>query len=879
MFRASDAQVVNSWLLWRLSKTETAEEVEKVFGRLSDVFCGALCAELGWECGWLEIESGHENGTHVHSDENPFGMTAIRVGNRNYVGGAHVHLGKSIIGGQRLSCVLREVSALVGEEFLNDTLRCVCRSAANTLLREQQGMKESKTILRNGMGDMMTDRPMDRVTLSGDLVVPEKTSKDYNPDRLKKYDQQMSDAKVGDIAAALGESLDEVMNRRDASAEEVMFKQFFNVGSHGVSVLDKTFSSFRMALMLMGFDAVLDKDYEIVQTVNFRWGRLVPVAYEMFQIGLNEEKRLMIGAVRFCKSKTSGKKVAVRSGIGFTSSGPQLEFSLATLPDDISMAQEIVQKAEQWAKDNNYFRGKKMGADGKFLNVGKYGWDDVVLDPEMKDTIFDDIVGFLNHEQLYRKNNLPFKRGVILYGKPGSGKTLLGKVIASQVDTSFIWVTAAQASSPAFIKDLFALAREIAPSVLFFEDIDMYTTDRLYHHFDPKVGELLAQMDGMEENNGMVVVATTNRLDVIEKALSERPSRFDRRYSLDQMSLETCQKMVQTKLGNAVLVGVTVPEIARMVMGLNGSFIQEVVISAKRKAISRGLVDSQGIVILDRNLMQEATDEVMLAFDIVLDKLARGEYQIEDAEARDKDVPNPKVGIWSKEDRVVLTKAEVSAEPKEKVTLATNKLPKNVNLTHTEKGEVDSETKTALTAVAMAAEHDDRARVAPYLDDKNLDEWMIALTGSMLKDIEFDKVERSVLRKVFRTLILCRNVRKSVGEGTDPTTDREMMGKLLHSMDMLSDRYYWVHTLARIETEFGRTVNLPFNPYRDQTSRDSALKVFDQVIGLVKSSREIEDEINKKNGVYVPPVQEYDKPDYKFNEPAGGNVSHPGLNK
>jgi hypothetical protein len=649
-----------------------------------------------------------------------------------------------------------------------------------------------------------------------------------------------------------------------------LIRDFLGISPADMTSGDKVYPAFYIPLGLMGVDAILEKNFDVVNTLNFDWSnRVQPVGYGMFEIGFNKEKRLITEAYRFCKDKSSGVPMIVVTKIKQTMSGPILRIDCMTHKNNVNIYENFLGDVKTWMADNNYYRGQKIGADGRFLNVSKYNWDDIVLEPDIKDNVFGDVVGFLNHAELYRANKLPFKRGLILYGKPGCGKTLLGKVVANQVRSSFIWVTAAQASSAEFIKELFTLAREVAPTVLFFEDVDMYTVDRGYGAFNAKVGELLAQMDGMEENNGIIVVATTNRLDVIEKALAERPSRFDRRYCLDNISLGTTKTMIEKKIDNANLVDISLDEIAAMVHGLNGCFIQEVVISAKRKAISRGSVDDNGIVNLDKATFEESAAEVAEAF-----KLQRGSQpMLVESDTMLAPPDSPCESCWTKEsDSVVLSK--------EKVTFATVKLPRNVNLTQSEKNEIDGETNGALSAVARFSEYNDDALIDDYVSDKKLDDYAVSIAGVPFSMIDWKKLDKTNLRKVFRVLILRKNVSKITGKGTDKMSDKKMLGGLLHAMDMLSDRYYWVHAYARMATNFGLKVEIPFNPYKDQTSKDSALKVYAQLTGKMPSAKKMEDKVNKDNGVFVPPVEDHGMPDYEFNQPKDKeNISKPSQMK
>ena len=851
------------------------EDIAHVFSSMCKIGNAVLCKEWGLKQEWLnsDISNSHDATNHVHNVENPFGFRFARCGENDFAIGAHFHAGSEIIGLYDPSLAIENIANglassninLVVENYVNKTWEKIVEAVMNADFATFGVEKD--TVVDNQEIKMAMDAKDTKRAAVEDHI-----SHGYNPQRLNKYDKDFSSSSVKDIMGAFGESLDEVLNRRDIKPEEKLVRDFIGVSPSEMTSGSKVYPSFYIPLAIMGVDAILEKNFDIIDTLNFDWSSKVQsVKYAMFEVGFNKEKRLMTGAYRFCKNKTDGSPMVVITEVRPTMGGSILKIDCTTNKNGVGVYESFLNDVKQWMNDNNYYRGQKIGADGRFLNVSKYNWDDIVLDPEVKDSVFGDVVGFLNHAELYRVNGLPFKRGLILYGKPGCGKTLLGKVVANQVASSFIWVTAAQASSAEFIKELFTLAREVAPTVLFFEDVDMYTVDRGYGAFNAKVGELLAQMDGMEENNGLVVVATTNRLDVIEKALAERPSRFDRRYCLDSMSLETTKLMVSKKLDNANLVDVSLDEIAAMVRGLNGCFIQEVVISAKRKAISRGNVDGNGVVNLDKDILQESASEVADAF-----KLQRNEQpfaSIDSSGGGLDSINGESPCSWTKEsDNVVMSLDN------EAVTFATIKIPRNVNLTQPEKDEIDGEVNGALTAVARHS--DEESAIDDYVSDKSLEDYAVSNAGVPFDSIDWKKLSKTALRKLFRVLVLRKNVSKVAGKGTDKLADKKLLGSLLHAMDMLSDRYYWVHAYARIATNFGLKAEIPFNPYKDQTSKDAALQIYAQITGKVQSSKKMEDKINKENNVFVPPVEDHGQPDFEFNQPKDkDNVTKPSQMK
>lgn len=146
----------------------------------------------------------------------------------------------------------------------------------------------------------------------------------------------------------------------------------------------------------------------------------------------------------------------------------------------------------------------------------------------------------LTHYDLYRRIGIDPPRGVLLYGPPGTGKTMLVKAVAHHTKASFIKVNGSEfvqkylGEGPRMVRDVFRLAKENSPSIIFIDEIDAIATKR----FDAQTGadrevqrillELLNQMDGFDQNSNVKVIMATNRADTLDPALL-RPGRLDRK--------------------------------------------------------------------------------------------------------------------------------------------------------------------------------------------------------------------------------------------------------------------------------------------------------------------------------------------------------------
>ncbi|TDL29533.1 P-loop containing nucleoside triphosphate hydrolase protein [Rickenella mellea] len=168
---------------------------------------------------------------------------------------------------------------------------------------------------------------------------------------------------------------------------------------------------------------------------------------------------------------------------------------------------------------------------GLYSEVQKANWNDVILKETFKKSLKSDVYSFFKSEDIYKELAIPWKRGIIMYGPPGNGKTISIKAIMKAVQ--------AEGHSPLYVKsfqswkgeegsmaDVFEMARKEAPCVLVLEDLDSLINDRNRSFF-------LNQLDGLEGNDGLLVIGTTNHFERLDPGLSTRPSRFDRKYLFD----------------------------------------------------------------------------------------------------------------------------------------------------------------------------------------------------------------------------------------------------------------------------------------------------------------------------------------------------------
>jgi len=230
---------------------------------------------------------------------------------------------------------------------------------------------------------------------------------------------------------------------------------------------------------------------------------------------------------------------------------------------------------EDYARGHNYLRGKAFFADGQPIERRRrYTWEDILLPVGTKKVIQVQVEGFLRDRDELRRLGVKPRRGLILAGPPGTGKTLLGKVLADTLDVSFLWVSPRHVKNAASFEDLLSVARFVAPAVVFLEDLDLFAGDR-EEGGSAVLGELMNQLDGAVDNEDIVTIATTNRLDVIERALRNRPGRFDRIVSMDVMDPVCRQVLFQGALQEASITDDDMAYLVELTEDYTGAQAQE----------------------------------------------------------------------------------------------------------------------------------------------------------------------------------------------------------------------------------------------------------------------------------------------------------------
>lgn len=257
------------------------------------------------------------------------------------------------------------------------------------------------------------------------------------------------------------------------------------------------------------------------------------------------------------------------------------------------MSKKLMERAG--GKDAMSFGIGKSNARVYVQSTKGIKFSDVAGEDEAKESLTE-IVEYLHNPKRYKEIGASMPKGILLVGPPGTGKTMLAKAVAGEANVPFFSMSGSEfvemfvGMGASKVRDLFKQAKEKAPCIVFIDEIDAIGQKR-----DGRIGgndereqtlnQLLTEMDGFEENNGVIILAATNRPESLDPALL-RPGRFDRRVPVELPDLKGREEILKVHAKKIKIADhVDYNKIARMASGASGAELANIVNEAALRAV------------------------------------------------------------------------------------------------------------------------------------------------------------------------------------------------------------------------------------------------------------------------------------------------------
>ncbi|MBQ6323833.1 MAG: ATP-dependent zinc metalloprotease FtsH [Bacilli bacterium] len=275
-----------------------------------------------------------------------------------------------------------------------------------------------------------------------------------------------------------------------------------------------------------------------------------------------------------------------------------------------------------------WFFNKQLAGNRSSLDFGKsrarlnsddnkVTFKDVAGLKEEKEEV-KELIDFLKNPKRFQKLGARIPKGVLLVGPPGTGKTLLAKAVAGEANVPFYFISGSDfvelfvGVGASRVRDMFQQAKRNAPCLIFIEEIDAVGRQRGtglgggHDEREQTLNQLLTEMDGFGANEGIIIIAATNRPDVLDPALL-RPGRFDRQVTVNLPDVRGREEILEVHARNKILAnGITLQNLAKRTPGFSGADLENLLNEAALLAVRRNKNE------ITMSEIDEATDRVLM---------------------------------------------------------------------------------------------------------------------------------------------------------------------------------------------------------------------------------------------------------------------------
>ncbi len=469
-----------------------------------------------------------------------------------------------------------------------------------------------------------------------------------------------------------------------------------------------------------------------------------------------------------------------------------------------------------------FFFRQVQGQNNRALQFGQSAGHEVSKDAKDKITFKDvagvkeakeellEVVDFLKHPDKFTKFGAKIPKGALLMGLPGTGKTLLARAVAGEADVPFFHMSGSEfvemfvGVGASRVRDLFTRAKKSSPCIVFIDEIDAVGRQRgsglggSHDEREQTLNQILVEMDGFEPNAGVIVIAATNRPDVLDPALL-RPGRFDRRIVLDPPDINDREAILKIHAKKKPLAkSVSLRKLAERTPGFSGADLANLMNEAAIFAVRRGKIS------ITEDELLESIEKVMLG-------------------------PERKSHVMNEEERKITAYHEVGH------ALVAHLLP---NSDPVQKISIISRGRAAGYTIKTPTEDRRMKRSKEYFE-----ELAMMLGGYAAEQIIFGDITAGASSDMRETTNLARNMVTQWGmsETLGPRVYGEKEEMIFLGRDIHENRDYSEKIAEKIDSEIDKLINEALQTAKNiiNNNRDAMERVSNELLKLETMEREV----------------------------------------
>ncbi len=254
------------------------------------------------------------------------------------------------------------------------------------------------------------------------------------------------------------------------------------------------------------------------------------------------------------------------------------------------------------------------------VQIPSVSWDDIGGLEKQKNKLKEMIEWPLKYVEKFKEIGINPPSGVLLYGPPGTGKTMIAKAIANESSANFISIKGPEifnkwvGESEKKIRDVFKKARQVAPSIIFFDEIDAITSHRNNQDLSGVsknvVAQLLTEMDGISKLKDIIIIGATNRIDIVDPAFL-RPGRFDVKLEIPLPDEKSREQIINVYLSKMKVEGkINIKKIVKETEGFSGAHIEEIIRNSGMKVLRENISGKEKKLTITEKYLEDSIKEI-----------------------------------------------------------------------------------------------------------------------------------------------------------------------------------------------------------------------------------------------------------------------------